>query len=64
VDDQTLWMSYIEVEIAFKLYLGREKDIEDAKHLYILFKQALDKEMLNTLLSMLKVEDTVRRYLE
>ena len=64
VDAQTLWISNLEVQIAFKLYLGSEKDIEDAKHLYILFKEALDEDMLNTLFSMLNVKDAARRYLE
>ena len=64
IDDQNILISNIEVQIAFKLYLGSEKDIEDAKHLYTLFKEALDKDMLNTFISMFEIEDVARRYLK
>ena len=51
-----LLISPLEMQIAYKLYLGSEKDIEDAKHLYILFKDKLNKVELLSLAGQLKVE--------
>ncbi len=39
-----LYTSKLELQIAFKLYLGTDKDIEDAVHLWDLFKDNLDKQ--------------------
>ncbi len=63
IDSQILRISNIEMQIAFKLYLGSEKDIEDAKHLYELFKESLNMEEFDNLIKMLKVENPARRYL-
>ena len=52
-----LWISPIEMQIAFKLSLGSEKDIEDAKHLYELFKDKIDKDELIKLIRELNVEN-------
>lgn len=45
------------MQIAYKLFLGTEKDLEDAKHLYDLFKEKLNKEELLYLIDKLKVKD-------
>ena len=42
-------ISPLELQIAYKLYLGKEsniKDVEDARHLYNLFKENLDRKKL------------------
>jgi hypothetical protein len=51
-----LFISNLEMQIAYKLFLGSEKDLEDAKHIYKLFKEQLDKQELFNLISKLKVE--------
>lgn len=48
-------ISPIELQIAYKLYLGSEKDIEDALHLYQLFKEDLDKTKLEQLAKEMEV---------
>ncbi len=53
----SLFISPIEMQIAFKLSLGSEKDIEDAKHLYVLFKDKINKEELLSLIEKLEVND-------
>lgn len=52
-----LFISPIEMQIAYKLMLGSEKDVEDAKHLYELFKEKINKEELNSLIKELNAED-------
>ncbi len=64
VDGKEMRISNIEMQIAFKLYLGSEKDIEDAKYLYEFFKEALSEEELTKFIRMFNVEDLARRYLK
>ena len=64
IDGEKIKISNIELQIAFKLYLGSEKDIEDAKHLYEIFKESLDKVELQRLFADFKVEDVAGRYLK
>lgn len=52
-----LFLSPLEMQIAYKLFLGSDKDIEDAKHLYVLFNEKLNKEELTNLSNKLKVID-------
>ena len=63
VNKNELYISPLELQIAFKLYLGSEKDIEDAKHLYIVFRNNLDIESLRVFNKKLKVSGIFRRYL-
>lgn len=44
INKHSFYTSGIEMQIAFKLYLGSEKDLEDAKHLWLIFKPYLNKE--------------------
>lgn len=37
--------SKMELQIAYKLYLGSEKDMEDAIHLWQIFKENIDKQL-------------------
>ena len=58
--DGFLFISPIEMQITYKLMLGKEgneKDLEDAKHLYELFKENINKEELFTLINKFGVEE-------
>ena len=50
-----------EQQIAYKLFLGTEKDFEDALHLYTVFREQLDIDTLETYTEELEVTD---RYAE
>ncbi|MCK9596032.1 hypothetical protein M0R19_02530 [Candidatus Pacearchaeota archaeon] len=57
INQRKLFISPLEMQIAYKLYLSSEKgdkDIEDARHLYRLFLDKLNKEKLSSFISKLK----------
>jgi len=58
-----LYISPLELQIPFKLYLGTEKDIEDARFLYNLFKEKLDMPLLKEFNQKLKIEEAFNTYL-
>jgi len=58
-----LFISPLELQIPFKLHLGSEKDIEDARHLYRMFKEKLNEKTLSSFSKKLKVEAAFRTYL-
>ncbi len=62
VNNSHLLMSPLEIQIPFKIWLGSEKDIEDAVHIYELFKGKLDRNMMSTLSKELKVEAEMIKY--
>jgi len=54
-----LYISPIEMQIVYKLMLGKQgnkKDLEDAKHLYELFKEKLNNKELSRLIKDLKTK--------
>ena len=64
--DKILYISPLELQIAYKLHLiapgnfdevSSDKDFEDAKHLYELFKDKLNKDKLLCYVNLLKVGD-------
>jgi len=57
IDKNMLFLSPIEMQISYKLFLGSDKDMEDAKHLYVLFSEKLNKEELIYFANKLKVID-------
>ena len=57
IKDKLFYVSPLEMQIAYKLYLGSEKDLEDAKHLYELFKEGLNKKELLKLIEKFKVKN-------
>ena len=63
INSESLFISPLELQIAYKLFLGSEKDIEDAKFLFEIFKDQLNEEVFNSFLDSLKQQDTYRRYL-
>lgn len=46
VNNEMLYISPIDLQIAYKLFLGSEKDIEDARFLYKIFYKYLNKQQL------------------
>ena len=56
-------ISPLELQIPFKLFLGSEKDIEDARHLYRLLADNMDSELLADFTGKLKVNDAFNKYL-
>jgi hypothetical protein len=64
LNNYKLFISPLELQIPFKLFLGSEKDIEDAKHLYSIFKDKLDLELLQEFNRKLKIEKLFNKYLK
>ena len=60
---EKLWASEMELQIAFKLNLGSDKDFEDARHLYNIFKEHLDINLLKRQIVELKVEKQAEKIL-
>lgn len=58
-DKHQLMIGPIELQLAYKLKLGSEKDYEDAAHLYIVFKKHLNREHLKYFISKLGVKESV-----
>jgi len=64
LNNYKLFISPLELQIPFKLFLGSEKDIEDARHLYSIFKDKLDLELLQEFNRKLKIEKLFNKYLK
>ena len=64
INNYELFISPLELEIPYKLYLGSDKDIEDAKHLYKLFKNYLDKDLLKEFNQKLKTNELFMRFVK
>ncbi len=62
LNDNVILVSPLEMQIAYKLYLGSEKDIEDAVYIYQIFKEKLNLNLLNDLIQKLNVGDRARKY--
>lgn len=54
-------VSPLELQVAYKLYLGSEKDFEDAAHLYLALGERLDTEQLESHVEELGVADEYER---
>ncbi len=62
--DRSLYLSPLELQIPYKLFLGSEKDIEDARFLFKLFNDNMDNALLRQFLTKLKIPDyNIERYL-
>lgn len=64
LNNSELFVSPFEIQIAYKLYLGSEKDIEDARFLYKLFKDKIDIKLLHSFNSKFNIENRFRRYVD
>jgi len=56
--------SPLELQIPYKLFLGSEKDIEDAKHLYNVFKGRLSLALLEEFDRKLNIVKSFNKYLK
>ncbi len=63
LNGEELITSELEMQIAFKLKLGSDKDFEDARHLYKTFKEHLNINKLRSHINELKVEKEAGRVL-
>ena len=57
-------ISPLELQIPYKLFLGSFKDIEDAKHLWLVTKNHLDKRMLDSYISQMGVKKEAAKWLQ
>lgn len=65
LNNNPLRISPLEMQIAYKMYLGSDKDFEDAKFLFDLLNEHLDKAKLNSFLAAFNTKTTlVRKYLK
>ncbi len=60
VNSNVLFISPLELQIAYKLFLGSGKDIEDALHLYHLFKDNLDTDEIHAFCRNLKIPEKIQ----
>lgn len=64
INNNLIYTSKIEPQISFKLFLGSEKDIEDAKFLYSLFKEKLNHKLLNEFNKKINIEHIFNKYIK
>ncbi|WP_136592178.1 hypothetical protein [Salinigranum halophilum] len=58
---ETIPVGPLELQIAYKLYLGGQKDLEDAAHLYLLFRESLSTTALESWVDDLGVTEQYAR---
>ncbi len=64
LDDKTLFISPLEILIPYKLFLGTENDIEDARFLYNRFMNDMNTALLGRFLNELAIpQESAARYL-
>ncbi len=63
VNSGIIFISPLELQIPFKLFLGSEKDIEDARYLYRIFKDNLKLPLLREFTRKLEVDELFNKYL-
>ncbi|MBS3095572.1 hypothetical protein J4231_02750 [Candidatus Woesearchaeota archaeon] len=63
LNNRSLFISPFELQIPFKLFLGTEKDIEDARHLYKIFQDKIDLTLLHKFNKKLKIDKELIDYL-
>jgi len=61
IGDEAIRIGPLELQIAYKLYLGARKDIEDAVHLYTLFEETLSAPCLEEWVTRLDIEEEYER---
>ena len=61
IGNATISIGPLELQIAYKLHLSAQKDIEDAVHLYTLFEEGLSVSRLEEWVRRLDVEDEYGR---
>ena len=63
VNNYELFIAPLELEIPYKLYLGSDKDIEDARFLYKFFKKHIGTKILTEFNQKFKTNETFNRYI-
>jgi hypothetical protein len=63
LNGKPLFISPLELQIAYKLYLGSSKDVQDAYHIYRLLAAYLDKGKLKAFIKQLDVESLARKWM-
>lgn len=61
IGSESIPIGPLELQVAYKLYLGAQKDIEDAVHLYTLFEETLSAARLERWAQRLEVEAEYER---
>lgn len=61
IGGETIPIGPIKLQIAYKLHLGAQRDVEDAVHLYTLFEESLSEPRLENWVSRLGVEEEYDR---
>jgi len=56
IDSEYIFISPIELQIPYKLYLGSNKDIEDAVYLWDIFREEIDLKLIKRFMHELKVD--------
>lgn len=56
LNSSSIYIPPIELQIAYKLFLSSEKDIEDERHLFNIFSDKIKIEELKKMVEELKVE--------
>ncbi len=64
INNYKVFISSLELQIPYKLYLGSDKDIEDARFLYKCFKDHLDNRLLQTFNKKLNTNELFKRYIK
>ncbi len=65
LNGNSLRISPLEMQIAYKMYLGSDKDFEDAKFLFDLLREHLDIGKLNTFIASFRIKKTlIKKYLK
>ncbi len=64
INKHEIYISPLEIQIPYKLFLGSEKDIEDAKFLYNLFKDNMDIGIFNEFNNKFKTKELFDRYIK
>ncbi len=59
LDNGKLYVSPLELQIGYKMYLGSDKDIDDARHLYLMLKEQLDMKELKYIVRSVKVKGNI-----
>lgn len=63
VNGHKMFISQLELQIPFKIFLGSEKDIEDARYLYAIFREWLDRPLMQEFCQKLKIQKTFNKYI-
>lgn len=61
IGTKTLPIGPLELQIAYKLFLGAQRDVEDAVHLYTLFEESLSVSRLEEWVARLDIEAEYER---